>query len=486
MKNHYLRFFLFLLFIFKVQVSLALPAFPDAHGGGAASAGGRGGAVIEVTNLNDSGPGSLRSCVIASGPRTCVFRVAGIIHLLHGLEITNPYLTIAGQTAPGGGILLAGNTMVENILILETHDIIIRYLRIRKGYNASCAGECGANETTWGSSSNVILDHMSLSWNQDEGLSAWNSSSSVVKSFTFSNNIIAEGLRPHSTSMLTGGTAASAGLMTDIDVHHSLMMNNNHRNPFLGNKSTRFVNNLNYNHAAHYMQIMGGAFIDIIGNIFKKGPLYQGNHEVQASDDLALNASVAGVPSIFLAGNMGWSQPNPSGDQSLLANKVIAYNGDDAGPLPSLWTRLTALTNTPYPIIAESVNNLEQSLLPHVGASRRLACDGSWVANRDSVDIRLINQYQTNTGNKALITSESEVGGYPVIASGTPCVDSDHDGMPDVWEIAQGLNSNDPSDGNKLASNGYTNLENYLNSVSAIGSDVGTLYAPKNLRILIN
>ena len=130
--------------------------------------------------------------------------------------------------------------------------------------------------------------------------------------------------------------------------------------------------------------------------------------------------------------------------------------------MPVAWRRSTPLPNMTYPIIAEPVEGLEASLLPIVGASRRLDCNGNWVANRDAVDLRLINQYHTNTGNRFLLANESQVGGFPVIANGTPCPDSDHDGMPDQWEISKGLQPNSAADRNAIAGSGYTNLEVYL------------------------
>ena len=117
------------------SVASALPAFPGAQGGGASSVGGRGGRVIVVTNLDDSGTGSLRACVLASGPRTCVFRVAGTIQLQSQLYISNPYLTVAGQTAPGGGILLSGKNSVEGLVTIVANDVIWQYTRLRHGYH---------------------------------------------------------------------------------------------------------------------------------------------------------------------------------------------------------------------------------------------------------------------------------------------------------------------------------------------------------------
>ncbi|MGH8605381.1 MAG: hypothetical protein ACREXR_22105 [Gammaproteobacteria bacterium] len=238
-------------------------------------------------------------------------------------------------------------------------------------------------------------------------------------------------------------------------------MNNNHRNPYLRNGSSRVVNNLTYNQRFHANHVGGGIQADIIGNKYKKGPMFgQVNaswHEIQAFSGGASAAN--GTPSIYLSGNLGWSQTDPSGDQWLMARTVTGQNGAESGVVPTSWRRTTPLANTPYPIIAEPVANIEGSILPIVGASRRLACDGSWVANRDSVDTRLINQYNTNTGISSVPSTEASVGGFPFISGGTPCTDTDHDGMPDGWETARGLNPSNAADRNAITASGYTNLE---------------------------
>jgi hypothetical protein len=131
--------------------------------------------------------------------------------------------------------------------------------------------------------------------------------------------------------------------------------------------------------------------------------------------------------------------------------------------MPLGWRRTTPLANTTHPIVAEPVANIEESILPIVGASRRLDCNGKWVANRDSVDTRLVSQYKNNTGTSVLHPSEAGYGGYPSIAGGTPCTDADHDGMPDAWETVRGLNPNNAADRNATAGSGYTNLEVYIN-----------------------
>jgi hypothetical protein len=170
---------------------------------------------------------------------------------------------------------------------------------------------------------------------------------------------------------------------------------------------------------------------------------------------------------MYLSNNKGYHQTNPAGDQWIMASKVVGENGSDSSGIsvPSTWRRGASLAKTKFPIIPEAVANIEASILPKVGASRRLACDGTWVAIRDSVDTRLVNQYKTNTGRSSIPKTENDVGGFPVIANGTPCTDTDHDGMPDVWEIERGLNPNNSADRNSVSNNGYTNVQNYLGGV---------------------
>jgi hypothetical protein len=161
-----------------------------------------------------------------------------------------------------------------------------------------------------------------------------------------------------------------------------------------------------------------------------------------------------------------------------MVRQISSEGGSELGPLSTQYKRTSPLPKLPFPITVHPANELETVILPTVGASRRLDCMGNWVSNRDAVDTRIIQEYHTNKG--IIPTTEDDVGGFPVIAGGTPCVDSDGDGMPDDWEVANGLNPNDPSDGPLVGPDGYTNLERYLN-----GSDAKiTASVPKNLRIV--
>lgn len=449
--------------------ALAAPAFPGAEGAGATAAGGRGGTVYLVTNLNDAGTGSLRACVEASGPRTCVFRVSGTIKLTsRGYWIDDPYLTVAGQTAPGGGIQISAKAISQSAVMIATHDVVWRYTRVRHGYNSGGLDKA-SNFMLFEGSERVIIDHNSVAWNQDEGIGIWRSSTAPARNITISWNLVAEGLADHSTGMVSGGDSRSlADGMTNIDWHHNLTMNNSHRNPLILNKSGRMVNNLWYNHRFYATQLGGGVSIDIIANIYKKGPMYGqvnggGQHEIQAYPNGDSRAPT-GTLSLYLAGNKGYYQPNETGDQWLMTAAVASQNGRETGALSTSFRRTSPLPAQTYPITRHGVSSLEGVVLPTVGASRRVDCNGAWVSNRDSTDARLVGQYQNNTGISSLPTNESNVGGYPTLASGTACADVDKDGMPDAWENARKLNPGNAADRNNDSDgDGFTNLEEYLN-----------------------
>jgi hypothetical protein len=443
-----------------------VPAFPGAQGGGAWSVGGRGGAVYEVTNLNDAGPGSLRACINANGPRTCVFRVAGTINLTSGpLEVWNSYLTVAGQTAPGGGIEISAKNISGSVVEVHAHDVIWRYTRLRVGYTAN---QLKDGFDIIGSAHDVIFDHNSESWTTNENLAVWGRTASQY-SVTWSWNIIAEPLANHPTNLITGAdTHALADEMMNLDAHHNLLMNVNHRNPLWKHKSGRWVNNVIYNWAFRATQLGGGISADLIGNLYKPGPLTPTRiHEVSVYQNYPGNTTTPdGDPSIYISANQGPSS-GPNGNNWNMVYEAAKENGDEIGQLSTRFRRLSPMPVAGVAIVVDPVADLEALILPTVGASQRLNCNGNWVTNRDSVDIRLVNEYRTGKG--IIATTEDDVGGFPSVEVGTPCTDSDHDGIPDVWETAHGLNPNDRNNAAKVAPNGYTYLENYLSGSPPTG-----------------
>jgi hypothetical protein len=341
---------------------------------------------------------------------------------------------------------------------------------MRNAYNFACSdggnSECGSTLVIYSGGYNVILDHNSASWNQDEAIGVWDATASRArtKNITLSYNLMAEGLLGHSTGIVTGGNGGLNVNMTNVDMFRNLTITNSHRNPLALNKSSRIVNNLYYNQDYYINQIGGGNSVDIIGNLYKLGPLNKSwIHEIQGFTAVDVNVT-PGSPSLYLSQNKGYHQTNPSGDQWVMASRVGGENGSDSKgtPIPATWRRTTPLTATLYPITVQAATALDVNIIPHVGASRKLSCTGGWIANRDVVDKRLIAQYSTGTGAKSLPKTEGAVGGFPVIANGTPCADDDKDGMADSWERSIGLNPANPADRNYTAANGYRNIENYL------------------------
>jgi hypothetical protein len=331
-----------------------VPAFPGAEGGGALSKGGRGGTVHEVTRLADSGPGSLRACVEATGPRTCVFRVGGTIQLVSSLVILEPYITIAGQTAPGGGIQVVGpfstgdasspnNLGGLSTILVRTHDVVVRYLRIRHG--AVRADLCEGSLCKWrqcrggdrqgrrcsvggkpdniglapttdvsGIVENVVLDHISSQWGIGKAFGAWNNSGvGKLRGVTIQWSLAAEVLKGHSTSLIVGsdniGLESARDIsnsIADLDWHHNLTMSSSVRHPLIKAKRARFVNNIVYNWGSYATQIGGGGSIDVIGNIYKPGPMTRAaTHEIQVYPWTANYTVPSGEPSLYLARNVG-------------------------------------------------------------------------------------------------------------------------------------------------------------------------------------
>ncbi len=428
-----------------------LPAFPGAEGAGKWSKGGRGGSVYEVTNLNDAGPGSLRDAVSGSD-RTVVFRVSGTIELETGLTIAGSNLTIAGQTAPGGGICVAGRgTNVKG----GAHDIVIRYLRFRLG-DRNAAADDAFNTNVPGSVSpeirNLIIDHCSFSWAVDECLSPYGNFDVTIQWC-----IIAEGLAMSAHPKNRHGYGGIWGGERNT-YHHNLIAHQGGRQPRFGyteniNLEVDHRNNVVYDHG--YTSVYGGEWangINIVDNYYKPGP-----------------TTLSEVASVILSANRG-GQWYVAGNQVEGHPDVTAHNR----------------RGIRYPI--GGINELAQPLpfadeLEPQSAAKAydavLANAGAILPRRDAADARIVNDARNGTGR--LINSQKEVGGFPVLASTEAAVDSDHDGIPDWWEKANGLDPNDPSDAQKIAPNGYTYLENYLNSIvpDPVGNPAVEITSPK-------
>lgn len=467
-------------FVLPTSVSAAAPvvAFPGAEGFGAKSLGGRGGTVIEVINLNDSGPGSLRACVDAQGPRICVFRVGGTITTQSEIIAANPYLTVAGQTAPGGGITLrAAQNYHEEPFIISTHDVIIRFVRFRAGASAVPNSSRRSMTINFGAY-NVILDHCSFSWATDQPLLLIDG----VHDVTIQWSIISEGLarsthfedgsfQEHSTGLSVSGKNYNSTAQTgNITIHHNLFAHNGGRNPQnAGYGLEDVVNNVIYNwhrQAFTTQDLQADVPTNIVNNYFKVGVDSTG-YEVQAHHN---NRSMMG-PRIYLSGNVG---PNRLDDTQ--PNISMVKPGDHAYIVPS-----------PFPAPPVTTTTAQQAY------QDVLANSGARIPSLDAVDKRIIEEVKSGGGRIIDCVSANELTspincatrvylsppdytrygisdplddmGWPVLAAGTPPQDSDHDGMPDSWEASRGLNPNVDDSAQDRDGDGYTNIEEYLNEL---------------------
>lgn len=421
-----------------VAAPKAVIAFPDAEGAGRLSVGGRGGAVIRVTNLDDDGPGSLRAAVEAKGPRTVVFDVAGTIALKSPLKISNGQITIAGQTAPGGGISLRDQT-----LIVAADDVVIRFIRSRLGAESRTEGDA-----IWvAKGRRIILDHVSASWSVDETLSAsarFDPPENGFYDLTVQWSIISESLAHsvHAKGDHGYGSLIRGGRGSKISFHHNLWANHVARMPRPGNYDgpdkdpvgalIEFRSNVFYNwgkgHAGYDADKAALVAYNFVDNAYVMGP--------NSEKAIAFNESNS-LARAFFAGN-SLNGEVPADPWSLVTGlQVEGYR--QAAPIDIA------------PIVADPAPSAYQRVLVDAGAS----------VARDAVDARVVAGVRDRTGR--IINNEQDVGGWPVLAPGVAAPDADGDGMPDAWEAAHGLNPK-KADGAAPAKggSGWTNLELYL------------------------
>lgn len=419
--------------------------------------GGRGGLVIEVTNLNDSGEGSLRSCAEGLGPRTCVFQVSGIVDLIDKITVENPYLTIAGQTAPGSGITIRG------MLSLRSHDIIIRHIRVRPGPRLIPDPSNTDAVQIVDSAHDIILDHVSMSWATDEILSARGDS---VHDITIQWSVISESLHCPDEPFRHEEGCHGKGLLigvggSAISIHHNLIAHHDDRTPLLTSGDIQFVNNVIYNQNDNTVITAkdGLLRVNVVGNHYTRGPNTKNKPPIKFNDGEEFSIGSG----VFLQGNIDQLfRP----DNSFPEGNAISRKGD----YPQL-----AITTNPFNYLSITTTDAFQAkndVLADSGANKRLNPDGSTTFTRDLVDTRLMKGVLNGSGS--IINMPADVGGYPVV----PVImrpadyDTDKDGMPNLWEGLYGFDSDDPSDGILDADgDGYTNFEEFLNETHPKDSD---------------
>ncbi len=441
---NYLTYSAFILAVFA-QSAFGLPAFPGAEGFGSDTRGGRGGKVIAVTNLNDSGPGSLREALATSGPRIVVFRVAGTIELRSRLEVTEPFLTVAGQTAPGDGITITKHSsMDKGLMAIRTHDLVLRYLRLRNFPSSEGSGQVDA-VTMYPEAYNIVVDHCSFSWGTDEVFQA-----DGAHNMTFQWNIVAEGLShsTHPEGEHSKGLHFRGENSDNISVHHNLLANHMDRSPNINTTGTfDMVNNVMYNGGKYWTMIkdvFGAPNVNAVGNYYKRGPSSMDKERkkgwelvfYKSSSSLDLN------PKLYVKDNIGWHRPTNDLPEEALVEPDSRF----------------MLVNKPFkapPITTVSASQAFDQVLDNAGATLPV---------RDAHDQRIVSDVRNGTGR--IIDHPAEVGGLLEMASGTLSIDTDGDGMPDKWEEQYRLDPNNGADGNQDRNgDGYTNVEEYLNSL---------------------
>jgi hypothetical protein len=468
-----------------------IPAFPGAEGGGRFSFGGRGGKVYVVTSLEDSGPGTLREACEAAGPRIVVFAVAGIIHLKMPVFIEAPYITIAGQTAPGDGICVADQGIEDN-----AHDVVIRYLRLRRG----TSDIFNRHGTHYGNPvGNIVLDHISASWGSDQNLDTYRhmyqpaSGGPALKlptvNVTIQWCITSEALNTWNHAF--GGDWGGR----NTTFHHNLIACNTGRNPSIAmSYDFNFVNNVLFNW--RHRTVDGGdenSRINMINNYYKPGPVTPDGplryRILEPSESWSKSNPVSRWGKVYASGNYvegnarvtadNWDggiqfskAPDPDADGGIAKGAV-----DDPEEIKGIINKVRV--DEPFPMAAVRIQSAQDAY------TWVLANAGATLPRRDSIDERVVKEVTTGTtwgmgeeiaikpmkglaknnigsAGNGIITDISQVGGYPQYTGG-PENYPQHDGIPDWWKRKYGLDLNDPN----LASedcngDGYTNIEKYL------------------------
>ena len=465
----------------------SIPAFPGAEGGGMYTYGGRGGNVYTVTSLEDRGPGTLREACEQGGARIVVFNISGIIKIKSPLIIRAPYITIAGQTAPGNGICVAGESIWIN-----THDVIIRHMRFRRGetFVGRRDDSIGGNPV-----GNIMIDHVSATWGLDENMSMYRHMYSPGAGYpdekkptvniTIQNSLFGEALDTynHAFGSTLGGENCS--------FMRNMWASNAGRNPSIGwNGIFNFVNNVVYNW--YNRSTDGGDYTanyNIINNFCKPGPVTNLAEPISyrilkpESGRSKLPYMVYGrayVNGNVINKNEKVTKNNWDGGVQIENKKGELMGYDEAKtyfdkmksdkPFPMPWFRPLMKAEEAYEFVLKNV--------------------GATLPIRDKVDERIVRTVKTgvpeydkkvegktfyqfehrrlpmDSYKQGIITDISQVGGYPEY-KGKPYVDTDKDGMPDAWEKKYGLNPKDSSDAKgDLNGDGYSNIEDYINGVN--------------------
>ena len=465
-------------------------AFPGAEGGGMYTTGGRGGRIIRVTNLNDSGEGSLRAAVEATGARIVVFDVAGIIELQSQLKIRNGNLTIAGQTAPGDGICIKNYATV-----IEADNVIIRFVRFRLGDEGPNAGD--GEDAIWGRRhSDIILDHCSMSWSIDECASFYGNAN-----FTMQWCILTESLR---NSMHDKGNHGYGGIWggENASFHHNMLANHDSRNPRFDHPeiyenpsdpdrrgNVDYRNNAVYNWGSNSTYGGEGGHFNMVANYYRQGPASRDRRYFIDANGIYSSSTDYGYPYLYLSGNYYYDYPD------MTAQDGVYWHDDGTNTPPDPERLLSAQ----LPLSGPAGQTVYTTTHSAADAFARICEVGGASLVRDAVDERACSDAQSGTasvtdgGNGStggIIDTPSAAGGWPEYSADTANeandkTDTDGDGMPDWFEEQFGLDvSADDAGAVTIDIHGrYTNIEMYLHYLvrNVVAAQVaGGIYTPLN------
>ena len=417
-------------------------AFPGAEGYGRFALGGRGGKVMFVTNLNDSGPGSLRAAIDAQGPRIVIFKISGTIELQSNLRIEHPRITIAGQTTPGDGICLR-----KYPLIISADNSVVRYIRVRLGDEA----DNKVDGIDVSDAENVIVDHCSVSWTLDEAVNTYHG----TKNVTIQWCLISESL--HNSRLQQGhGFAASLGGI-NTSYHHNLLANNAGRNPSIAGEKSNPTINLDFRNNVifnwQYRTLDGRPrSINVVNNYYKAGPASREGLKIvkiQSLEDGSFGRW-------YVQGNVFEDH-----SRSRRRNGLVVVDSPNVSPE-------SAMIDEPVdfaPVVTETPEDTFKNVLLYAGAIR---------PKRDSHDQRIVREVRSGrtTFGNGIISSQTDVGGWPELLSTQPPKDIDADGMPDEWERRFSPNGDLSLQSSlDLDNDGYTNLEEYLNQTNPLKNE---------------
>ncbi|MBQ6681235.1 MAG: hypothetical protein IJM78_03285 [Prevotella sp.] len=496
MKKLLLPLLLLSATVVTAQQTEKTPAFPGAEGFGRYVTGGRGGTVYHVTNLNDSGTGSLRWALSQSGTKTIVFDKSGTIHLKSALAIGSN-TTIAGQTAPGDGICLA-----DYPVSISGNNVIVRYMRFRLGNDyVTTNGADGWDGFGALDQKNIMIDHCSVSWSIDECLSVCG-----CENVTVQWCLVAQSLRHSGHSKGNHGYGGNWG-GKKASYHHNLLAHHESRTPRLGPRYTTqneemmdMRNNVIYNWTSDGCYGGEAMKVNMVNNYYKPGPGTLQNSTVKqqriASLSVRTNDYVKTYPDYaptlhvwgryFIDGNVNTKHSDVTKDNWTYG----VYNQVNSSNCDGTWTEKTQQEirlNSPHSIYATTTHDAAtayERVLSYAGASlHRDEFDALMVSDTRNGKATYTGDYYEGSATKPTSGKKNCLGiintpydnkpanassswtPWPALSSSSAPADSDGDGMPDSWEKNNGLNANDKSDGPKIAANGYTNLENYLNSL---------------------